>query len=522
MKRLIPNLLVAAALLGSSLLFAQTKTAKIVVQTDIKVLDPTFTTAYITRDFGYMVYDTLFALDSKNVARPQMVDTWTSSKDGKQWSFTLRKNLRFSDGSTVSSADIVASIQRWQARDSLGKQLGAVGAEWKPNGPEGFTLTLSEPFGMVLQALAKPSSFPLVILPERLAKAPATSPLSEVTGSGPYMFKRDEWVPGNKVVFVKNPHYVPRSEPADGLAGGKTVAIDRVEWIYLPDANSAISALKQGEVDMIAELPPDFILPLRADPNVKVHAGAVLQGFLVPNHLFPPFSSAKARQAVQMAVNQEKFMAAVGVPPDMRKAYCGSWFICGSANETNAGDEAFRRPDIAKAKQLLAESGYRGEKVVLLVASDMQHTNALAMMAAATMRSIGMNVEMQTMDWASIVARRSKKDAPDAGGWNMYITAGAEFDVNSPITNVYLGAACGNSLPGWPCDKRLDELRTAWVRETDAGKQKQLLDEFNRRAYEAPAYIMAGQYQSAFAARSTLKGADKLWRGIPLAWMLDK
>jgi peptide/nickel transport system substrate-binding protein len=523
-RRMLGCLILGMASLASASLpvLAQTKTLKVVAHADVKILDPTFTTAYISRNFGYMVYDTLFAQDAAGKPQPQMVEKYTTSKDGKQWTFTLRPGLKFSDGTPVGSSDAVASLQRWGARDSLGHALGAAGADWKVVDSRTFSLSLAEPFGMVLDALAKPSGFPPVILPERLAKMPATSPLTEVLGSGPYIFKRDEWVPGNKAVFVRNPNYVGRTEPPSGLSGNKTSHFDRIEWLYLPDSNSAVAALKRGEVDLIEQLPPDYITPLRSDPNIKVGSGGAYQGFLVLNHAFAPFNNMLARQALLMAVSQERFTAAMGYPLDMRVTYCATYFICGSPNETSAGAEPFRKPNLDKAKQLLAQSGYKGEKVVLLVPSDITYLNAEALMAAQTMRSIGMNVDMQNMDWASIGARRAKKDAPDAGGWNMYVTVAGEFDVNSPITNAYLSAACGNSLPGWPCDKSLDELRAAWIKETVPAKRKELLDAFQKRAYEAVPYVNAGQYTAAFAARSDLKGLDKLWSGMPNVWALDR
>jgi peptide/nickel transport system substrate-binding protein len=499
-----------------------TKTLKVVAHADLKILDPTFTTAYISRNFGYMVYDTLFAQDSSGKPQPQMVEKYTVSKDGKAWNFTLRPGLKFSDGSAVTSADAVASLQRWAARDSLGRAMTAVGAEWKAADARSFTLTLAEPFGMVLDALAKPSGFPPVVLPERLAKMSATAPLSEVLGSGPFVFKRDEWVPGNKAVFVRNPHYVARSESPNGLAGSKKPHFDRIEWLYLPDSNSAIAALKRGEVDLVEQLQPDYIAPLRTDSSIKIGSGGAYQGFLVMNQLHPPFNNAKVRQALLAAVNQERFVAAMGYPLDMRMAYCPTFFICGSPNETAAGAEPFRKPDVAKAKKMLADAGYKGEKVVLLVPSDVPYLNAEALMAAQTMKSIGINVDAQNLDWASIGARRAKRDAPEAGGWNMYVTVAGEFDVNSPISNAYLGAACGNTLPGWPCDKPLDELRTAWLKEPAPAKRKELLDAFQVRAYEAVPYINAGQYSAAFAARADLKGLDKLWAGMPMFWALSR
>ncbi len=522
-----PLFALAAAVLGGALSLsvgnasAQTKTLRFVAHADLKIIDPTFTTAYISRNFGYMVYDTLFAQDATGAPKPQMVEKWTTSKDGKQWSFTLRPGLKFSDGKPVTAADCVASIQRWSARDSIGRAMTKAGGQWKVVDADTFTLTLDQPFGLVLDGLAKPSGFPPVILPERLAKAPATSPLTEVVGSGPFIFKRDEWVPGSKAVFVKSPTYVGRKEPPSGLSGNKTAHIDRVEWLYLPDSNSATAALKNGEVDMLEQVPPDYITPLRSDPNVRIGGGGSYQGFVVFNELFPPFNNAKARQAVLHAINQEKYVAAMGYPLDMRMTYCATWFICGGPNQTDAGAEPFRRPDVARAKVLLAESGYKGEKVVVLVPTDITYLNAAALVTVQTLKSIGMNVDAQTSDWATITGRRAKKEAPESGGWNVYVTVAGEFDVNSPMANAYLSAACGNSLPGWPCDQKLDELRTEWVSATVPARRKDALEQFQRRAFEAVPYAYFGQYSPAYAARKSVKNLDRYW-SIPTLWALDK
>ncbi|MBP6898529.1 MAG: ABC transporter substrate-binding protein [Burkholderiaceae bacterium] len=513
--------LLAGALAGAAPALAQTKTLRIVAHADLKIVDPSFTTAYITRNFGYLVYDTLFAQDASGTPRPQMVDKYTTSKDGRQWSFTLRPGLKFSDGSPVTAADAVASVQRWMSRDGIGRILAAAGAEWQASGPASFTLTLKEPVGVVLDGLAKPSGFPLVVMPERLAKLPTTAPLTEVLGSGPFVFKRDEWVPGNKMVVVKNPHYVGRAEPPSGLSGNKTPKVDRIEWLYLPDANSAINALKAGEVDLIEQVPPDYITPLRGDANVKLGTNGSYQGWIVLNQLHPPFDNPKVRQALLYAVQQDKFLAGMGYPLDMRLNYCATFFVCGSPNDTAAGADPFRGPSVAKGKEALARSGYKGEKVTVLLPTDVSYLNAAALVTIQTMKNIGFNVEVQSMDWSTLAGRRAKKDAPAAGGWNVYVTVAGEFDANSPITNAYLSAACGNSLPGWVCDKPLDELRTAWVKETQPARRRALLDQIQQRAYEVAPYVPFGQYSPAYAVRKTVKGVDKLW-SIPNAWVLDK
>lgn len=521
------RLLVASAAVAVSCLapwpaVAQPKTLRFVAATDLKILDPTFTTAYVTRNFGYMVYDTLFAKNAAGQPVPQMVDKYTVSADGLQWSFTLRPGLRFSDGKPVSSADCVASLERWAQRDSMGKALTAAGAEWKVVDTGRFDLTLKQPFGLVLEALAKPSGLPPFILPERLARAPTDAPLSEVVESGPFLFKRDEWVPGSKIVFVRNPRYLPRTEPPSGLAGSKNPKVDRVEWLYLPDGNTALAALKKAEVDLLERVPPDQIEGLQGDRQVKVVRAGAWQGFLVLNHLHRPFSDARARRAVIHAISQEQSIAAMGYPQQLRVKHCASHFICGSDLETSAGGEPYRAVDLPAAKELLSQSGYRGEKVVVLVPTDSTELNGAALVVVQSLRSIGLNVEVQDMSLSSVFARRLKKDAPEQGGWSAFVTTAAEFDADSPVTNAWLSAPCGNSLPGWPCDAQLDKLRSAYANETIPERRRQLLDVFQRRAYETVPYISYGQYFPAMAAGAGIKNTELLWHGIANLWVLDK
>jgi peptide/nickel transport system substrate-binding protein len=526
MKRRLYTALAALSLAGAMLAgmpaaHAQGKTLRMVPYADLKVLDPFFTTAYITRNFGFMVYDTLFAPDATGTPQPQMVSGYKTSDDGKQWTFTLRDGLKFSDGTPVRAADCVASLQRWQKRDNIGVAMTAAGGQWHVVDDKTFTLTLEKPFGLVLDGLSKVASYPAFILPERLAKMPDTQPLKEVLGSGPYIFKRDEWVPGNKLVFVRNPDYVGRSEPPSGLAGNKTSHVDRVEWMILPDSNSAVAALKNNEVDMIEEVPADYIQPLRSDPDIHVGVTGTTQAYIIPNSLNPPFNNPKARQALLHAIDQDKITAAMGYPDDMRVKHCDTFFICGSANDTKAGSAPFAKPDMAAAKRLLKESGYKGEKVVVLLPTDVAYLNSATLVAIQAMQEMGLNVDVQAMDWATETARRANKNPIDKGGWSIYLSAAAEYSVNSPITGTYLGAHCGNSLPGWPCDQKLDELRAQWIAATDPAKRKEALDRFQERAYQTLPYLPIGQYSRVHAERKTLKNSDKLW-GLPNVWVLDK
>lgn len=523
MKRF--SLLGAAALLACGLAAgqpaqAQAKTLRMVPHADLKTLDPLFNTAYITRNHGYMVFDTLFAQDSQGLPKPQMVESWTASPDGKAWTFKLRPGLKFNDGTPVTAEDCIASLQRWAKKDTMGQALMAAGAELAATGPDSFSLTLKQPFGLVLDALAKPSGMPPFIMPKRLAQTDANTPVTEMVGSGPFLFKRDEWVPGNKVVYVKNPAYVPRNEPADGLAGGKVAKVDRVEWIYIPDGNTATAALMNGEVDMIEQTTPDFLPVLESNPDIKLNTSVATQGMAIVNALHPPFDKPQARQALYYLFSQKEMLAAIGYPEKYRVDYCATLYICGSPLATDAGAAPYAKPDLARAKQLLQEAGYQGEKIVVLYPTD--HISAPAVMVLTqNMKKAGFKVDLQSMDWASLAARRLKKDPPEQGGWSLFVTWGGYYDASTPLTNPWLSAACGNSLPGWPCDKELDALRTQWIQEPDATRRKDIAAQLQARAYESVPYVMWGEFKPVSAIRG-LSHTELMKTGIPVMWNVEK
>jgi len=260
------------ALLGAPFVHAQKRggTIRIIPIADLKVLDPIWTTAYVTRDHAYLVYDTLFASDASLQIKPQMVDKYSVSRDHMKWSFTLRDGLKFHDGQPVTAEDCVVSLQRWGQKDSLGKLLMAATGKLAASDKKTFTLDLKEPFGAVLDALGKPSSNVPFIMPARLATTDANEQIKEVIGSGPYRFVKAEWQPGDQVVYERFADYAPRSEAPSGAAGGKRANVDRVIARYIPDAATASAALEKGEVDWWDNPPVDFSTRLEKNPSITV------------------------------------------------------------------------------------------------------------------------------------------------------------------------------------------------------------------------------------------------------------
>src|SRR5499433_116211 len=263
---------VGSALRGVPIVHAQKRggTIRIIPIADLRVLDPIWTTAYVTRDHAYLVYDTLFGSDASLQVKPQMVDKYSVSRDHMKWSFTLRDGLKFHDGRLVTAEDCVVSLQRWGQKDSLGKLLLAATEKLAVSDRKTFNLELKEPFGAVLDAFGKPSSNVPFIMPARLAATDANEQIREVIGSGPYKFVKSDWQPGNQVVYERFADYFPRNEAPSGAAGGKRANVERLLVRYIPDAATASAALEAGEVDWWDNPPVDFSTRLEKNPNVTV------------------------------------------------------------------------------------------------------------------------------------------------------------------------------------------------------------------------------------------------------------
>jgi len=498
---------------------AQT-TLRVVMNSDLKILDPIWTTAFIVRDHGYMIYDTLFALDGNLKIQPQMVDKWTASDDKLVWTFTLRDGLKFSDGTPVTTEDVLASLKRWSARDPLGQLLFSKVDKAEALDARTFRLTLREKTGVVLQALGKASGNPF-IMPKRVADTDPFKQIDDYTGSGPFMLKRDETKPGEKTVYVKNPYYVPRAEPPSGLAGGKIAKVDRVEWVAMADTQTAASALMAGEVDMLQEPPHDLYTLLKADKNVRLvtlnkWGGQYIFRF---NQLFKPFDNAKIRQALLYAFDQKDFLDATIGDPNYYSV-CKAMFICGGPYETTAGFADKYDGNIARAKELLKEGGYDGTTVVLMQSTDLASLTNMAPVAKAAMEKIGMKVEMQPMDWQTLVSRRAKKEPPDKGGWNALITSTGGVDSLDPLTYSFIGAQCDKAWFGWPCDPENTKLRQAFADEPDEAKRKEIVEKLQLRAAEYPTHAFLGQYTGASAMRVNITGAVP--SPVMVFWNIEK
>jgi peptide/nickel transport system substrate-binding protein len=404
---------------------------------------------------------------------------------------------------------VIASLQRWGKRDAMGSGLFQFVQRMDSPAPDTFRIFLGEACGFVLEALGKPSSNVPFIMPKRIAETDAFKQIEEHIGSGPFIFKKDEFKPGDKAVYLKNTKYVPRSEPPSGTTGGKKVYVDRVEWnLALRDAQAQVNALQKGEVDILEQLAFDHFESVKADTNLQVpkYATLGLQYMARFNHLQKPFDNVKVRQAALAAMTQEPFLRAqVGVKSLYRT--CASMFICGTPYGSTAGSEIQAKSNMKKAQDLLKASGYDGTPIVIMKPTDLASIQKLPDVAAQLLRQAGFKVDLQAMDWQTLVGRRAKKDPVDKGGWHMFLTAWNVFDVWSPIANPTMDTRGEKSgWFGWASDDKMIELRNQFMRATDEPIKKKLAEQIHVRAFEIATHAPLGEYDQPMAAGKNVSG----------------
>lgn len=501
---------------------AQTKTTiNAVMHAPLRVLDPVITTAHITRNHGYMIYDTLLATDKDNNIRPQMVQDWKVSDDGRIYTFKLRDGLKWHDGAAVTAEDCVASIKRWATQDKMGQLLSSEMAGMKVVDASTFQISMKEPSNLAVRALAKPSGVAPFMMPKRIADTPPTQAITQHIGSGPFKMVTAEFKPGVQVVYEKNTDYVPRSEPASGLAGGKKVLVDRVKWIATPDAMTSVNALSNGEVDYLEQLPFDLepIVSANNDITIQVLDPQGYQTVMRMNHLHAPFNNKKIRQAAMYAVGQESVLqAAIGNPKYFKT--CAALFGCGGPYASQEGADVTVKANVKKAQELLKEAGYDGTPVVILQPTDTPSVNSQPVVIAQALRAAGFKVDMQAMDWQTVVTRRAVQAPPKEGGWNIFATNNVMAEASDPLRAFAVAANGKGAWFGWPDVPEIERLRVEFSRSSDEAKHKEMAGQIQKLVIDEGVVLPMGQYYVPAAYRKSLSGA--LEAPVPVFWNIQK
>jgi peptide/nickel transport system substrate-binding protein len=522
LRTIASAMLFSAALISPAPTWAAGKTISAVMHADLR--DPNSpSTAYIYRDFGYMIYDTLLAEDANFKIQPQMAE-YKISDDKLTYTFTLRDGLKWHDGTPVTAEDCVASLQRWGKVDSMGQQLMNFTASLEAADAKTIVLKLKEPYSLVLDSIGKPSSYVPFMMPKRLAETPAGKPIPELIGSGPFKFVQAEFQPGVKAVFEKNKDYVPRKEAPSWTAGGKVVKVDRVEWITMADAQTAVNALQAGDIDFL-EIPSFDILPvLSGNPDLKVETlnklGLQTMGRM--NFLIPPFDNVKVRRAALLAMNQKDVLDALVGNPDYFQT-CGAVFVCGTPLATDVASEAVVKGNgMAEAKKELAASGYDGTPVVIMAPGDVVSLKAQPIVAAQLMREAGFKVDLQATDWSTIISRRTSQKPVKEGGWNMFFTNWVGADLVNPAVNFPIGGRGKNGgWFGWADDPKVEQLKLDFAHAQTLEDQKKIAGQIQQEVYDQVLFLPLGQFVQPSVWRKSLTGVLD-GPATPVFWNMDK
>jgi peptide/nickel transport system substrate-binding protein len=498
---------------------AQASTLRFVPQANLTALDPIWTSAIVTQIHGYHVYDTLYGVDGNQRPHPQMAEGHTLSDDKLTWRITLRPGLRFHDGEPVLARDAAVSLERWSKRDPFGQVLARVVERWGAPDDRTVEIKLSRPFPLLLDAIAKPDANVAFVMPERLARTDANTQISEVVGSGPYRFLANEFVAGSRAAYAKFDRYVPRDGTPDWTSGGKVANFERVEWHVMPDAATAVAALSNNEVDWVDQPLADLIPQLARNRGIKVDTLATA-GFLSLmrlNHLHPPFDNPKVRRAVALAVNQPDYMGVtLGDDPSVWRE-CHSLFPCATPYGTENLSELNMPPrSLDRAKAALAESGYKGEKVVIINPTDFPLIGPHGQLTADVLKRIGMNVDLMESDWGTVVQRRASREPVEKGGWSIFHTYGSAMSYINPAVSSLVKGTGPTGWFGWYTSPEMEQMIETWLDAPDEAAQKRIADAVNKKAQDDVATVPLGQFFIRTAYRSNLTGFVK--GSMPYPW----
>lgn len=479
-----------------------------VTQANLTSLDPVWTTATVTRNFALMCYETLYGRDQAMNPQPQMIEPPVIDNDGLRWTMKLRAGQFFHDGTPVLAGDCLASLQRWLRRDAaqdiFAARVDAIEA------PDDRTLVwrLKKPFPLLPYFLSKVQPSP-VMMPARLAATDPSKQVTDVVGSGPFRFLPGEFVTGASAAFTKFDKYTPRNEPASYTAGGKRVLVDRVEWRVIPDSATAANALTTGEVDWL-ELPqPDLIPLLKKAAGVQTGLLDIYGTFAIlrPNHIQGPTTNPALRRAMMAAIDQQETMiAAMGSDPTTWKVPVG-YILPGGPSASEAGMDIVRkRKSIDEIKKMVEQSGYKGERIVMMHPTDQLIYHALATVAVDAFRKVGLNIDDQLTDWGTIVQRRNSKEPLDKGGWSIFPAGAPGPEFVDPLLSNPMRSNGPKAWIGWPDDPRIETAHQAWIDAPTDGERRKLEADYQLAAFDSVPLIPLGQYLPHAAWRSSISG----------------
>lgn len=455
-------------------------------------LDLHWTTGAPTQDVAVHLYEGLFALSAQHEARPMLVERWTNSPDRRTYTFALRRGVLFHHGREMVADDVVASLQRWGQLAARGRELFREVESLTALDAHTVRLRLRDANTLVPLALAIPSQG-AVIYPREVIEEAGGGMIRRFIGTGPYRFA--EHVPDVHIRLERFERYRPRDDPPDGMAGRREAYLDTLLFLPVPDASVRIAGVIRGDYHYAHSIPHDEyprLLGVRAVRPLVITTPA-WAGFVF-NHRAGVMTDREIRRAVVAALDEEAILRGTYGPRRFWRA-TPSFFPPGHPLYTEAGAAIHAQRDPASARRLLDQAGYRGQPVRWMVSSEMPHHLTAATIAKSQVERAGLTVELQVMDWATLVSRRSRPE-----GWDVFTTTFAF--VPDPVFLLPLQP----SWPGWYQDREMAAfLRLLW-RHASPAVRAAIWARAQQRFYDEAVAVRLGDWFPLLLHRAELRG----------------
>jgi peptide/nickel transport system substrate-binding protein len=455
-------------------------------------LDLHWTTAVIVQQIMWHVYETLYTYDRSFQPIPMLAEGHTVSDGGRRYTITLRKNVRFHNGKEMTAADVVASLTRWGKLATNGKAFWKNVEAVEARGPQTVQVHLKEPSGAFLYYLAEYNNA-AVIYPKDIIDATGDGQLKEFIGTGPYRFV--EHRPDRHIKLARFKDYAARSEAPNGFGGKRTAYLDEILFLPVPDVSVRLAGVETGEYHYAQQIKPDQYDRIKSHPTIEpqiVKPGNWPTAVL--NHKQGLMTNKKLRQALLAALDMEPIMAAGFGNKDFYRLD-GSVFFPEQVWHSAASLSSYNQKDKAKARRLLQEAGYKGEPVRWVTTQEYEWMYKNALVAKQQLEEVGFKIDLQVVDWATLVQRRNKPELYDV------FSTGFVFAADPSLT---VSLKC--DWPGWWCHEEKERLLADLARESDVKKRKAIIDRLQAIFYEDVGRIKFGDSFSLVAARKEFRG----------------
>ncbi len=454
-----------------------------------QTLDPMASTADLVGTIMQHVYETLYTFDAKWNVVPMLADTMPKiSADGKTYAITLRKGVMLHSGRELTADDVVASLQRWMDQSPRGKAVGKEIESLKAKGPLGVEIVLKEPYAPLLSQLALPSGMAAI-----MAKDSIASPLKDFVGTGPYKFK--ERRPDQFVLLTRFDKYSARKEPASGYGGKREALIEELRFVPVPNASTRVEGALAGQYDFADLLPVEALPRLEAAKGKTVAIMTPAFGFpyLVLNTKEGVAANPAIRQAIQTAFGEGEMLAA-GFGDTRFFVAEGNHFPKGSPFYATAGTDQYNQRNAPKAKEMAAKAGYKGEPIRVLTSRQYDFHYNMALLMAEQLKRAGFKVDLNVVDWATLVQRRN-----DSKLWDIYVTHSGQFP--EPMLSP---PQLGDGAPGWWDTPAKKAALNAFNTESDPVKRGALWGKVQQVVYDEVPYINVGKFNGLSAKSPAL------------------